>query len=106
MAAFAVVAALAIPGYTLAHEGHKVMGTVTRLHENHLEVKATDGKTWTISLNEKTKILRGKTKAKVDDIKPGERLVVTAMETKGKAGKAMMVATEVRLGAPNATASK
>ena len=82
VAAFAVVAALAIPGYTLAHEGHKVMGTVIRLHENHLEVKATEGKTWTISLNEKGKILRGKTKAKVDDIKPGERLVVTAVETK------------------------
>jgi hypothetical protein len=104
----ALVAALAIPRYVLAHEGHahKVMGTVTTLHENHLEVKATDGKTSTITLNEKTKILRGKAKVKGDDIKPGERVVVTATETKGKDGKTTMIATEVRVGAANTTASK
>jgi hypothetical protein len=104
----AFVVALAIPRYVLAHQGHahKVMGTVSTLHENHLEVKATDGKTSTITVNEKTKILRGKAKAKLDDIKPGERVVVTAMETKGKDGKATMIATEVRLGDANTTTSK
>jgi len=101
----AVVAALAIP---LAHEGHvhKVMGTVSTLHENHLEVKATDGKTSTITLNEKTKILRGKAKVKVKDIQPGERVVVTATETKGKDGKTTMIATEVRMGAAKTTPSR
>ena len=81
----ALLAALAIPGYAIAHEGHvhKVMGTVTALHENHLEVKATDGKTSTITLNEKTRILRGKAKVKVEAVKPGERVAVTATETKG-----------------------
>jgi hypothetical protein len=108
MLGLAIVAALAIPGYTLAHEGHahKVMGTVTALHENHLEVKATDGKTSMITLNEKTKILREKTKVGVDQIKPGERVVVTATQTKDKDGKVTMVATEVRLGAANAPASR
>lgn len=104
----ALVAALAIPAYARAHEGHahKVMGTVTTLHENHLEVKATDGKTSMITLNEKTKILRGNVKVKVEELKPGERVVVTATETKGKDGKATLVATEIRLGSANATASK
>jgi hypothetical protein len=103
----ALVVALAIPGYALAHDGpHKVMGTVTALHENHLEVKATDGKTSTITLSETTKVLRGKAIVKADDIKPGERVVVTAMEIKGKDGKMTMVATEVRLGAATASASK
>lgn len=104
----ALVAALAIPAYVRAHEGHahKVMGTVATLHENHLEVKATDGKSSTITLNEKTKILRGKAKITLDNIKPGERVVVTATETKGKDGKATMVATEVRLGDTNTAASK
>lgn len=104
----ALVAALAIPGYTFAHEGHvhKVMGTVTTLHENHLEVKATDGKTATVVLNEKTKLLRGKTKVKVEELKPGERVVITATETKGNDGKASLVATEVRVGAATATVSK
>ena len=104
----ALAAALAIPGYGLAHEGHvhKVMGTVTALRENHLEVTATDGKTSTLTLNDKTRILRGRAKAKADDIKAGERVVVTATETKGKDGKATLVATEVRLSAANAPASK
>jgi Cu/Ag efflux protein CusF len=103
----ALVAALAIPGYALAHEGHahKVMGAVTTLHENHLEVKTTDGKTSTITLNEKTRILRGKAKATVGEIKPGERVVVSAAQLKGKDGKVTMVATEVRLSAVPATAS-
>ena len=101
-----VAAVLAIPRYARAHEGHvhKVMGTVSMRHENHLEVKATDGKTSTITLNEKTKILRGKAKVKADDIKVGERVVVSATETKGRDGKPVLVATEVRLGASSTTA--
>ncbi len=92
-------AALAISAYVHAHEGHphKVMGTVATRHDSHVEIKATDGKTVTITLNEKTKILRGTTKATADDIKPGERVVVTATETKGKDGKTMMIASELRL---------
>ena len=95
----ALAFALTVPVYVRAHEGHahKVMGSVTTLHENHVQVKATDGKSSTITLNEKTKILRGKVKAKAEDIKTGERVVVTATQTKGKDGKTTMIATEVRL---------
>jgi hypothetical protein len=56
-------------------------------------------------LNEKTKILRGKMKAKAEELKPGERVVVTATETKSKDGRLMMLATEIRLAA-NTTASR
>ena len=109
--AMALGAVLAIPVYVRAHEGHghKVMGTVATRHENHLEVRAIDGKAsmiTLITLSEKTKILRGKDKVTRDDIKPGERVVVTATETKDKDGKATMIATEVRLGAANAPAVK
>jgi hypothetical protein len=55
-------------------------------------------------LNEKRKILRGKTKATADDIKPGQRVVVTATETRGKDGQALMIASEMRL--PEAVAAK
>lgn len=104
----ALVAALAIPRYALAHVGHvhRVMGTVAMRHENHVDVKGTDGKTSTITLNEKTKILRGKAKVNADEIKPGERVVVRATEAKGKDGKTMLVATEIRLGTANPAASK
>jgi hypothetical protein len=99
IAAAVLAASLFVPRYVRAHEGHvhKVMGTVATRHENHLEVKATDGKTSTITLNEKTKILRGTTKVKIDDIRDGERIVVSATETKGKDGKTTLVATQVTL---------
>ena len=102
-----LVAALAIPTYVGAHEGHvhKIMGTVSMRRDNHLEVKATDGKTSTITLNEKTKILQGKAKVTADDIKTGERVVVTATQTKAHDGQPVFVASEVRLGSAGAAAT-
>jgi hypothetical protein len=94
--------ALLAPAAT-AHEGHehKVMGTVATIHESHLEVKAVkDGKTSTMTLNEKTKILRGTSPATRDEIKTGDRVVVTYVEEKDDRGKAILVAREVRLGTP------
>jgi len=97
--ALALVAALVAAPYAIAHEGHahKMMGTVATVNDHRLEVKAADGKTATVTLNETTKILRGKTPATLQDIKAGERVVVTAMEKKGPDGKAEMIACEVRL---------
>src|SRR5687767_14588707 len=99
IAAALMAAGFLIPRYVRAHEGHvhKVMGTVATRHENHLEVKATNGKTSTITLNEKTTILRGTVKVKMADIMNGERIVVAATETKGKDGKTTLVATQVTL---------
>jgi hypothetical protein len=96
IAAALVAAALFIPRYVRAHEGHvhKMMGTVATRHENHLQVKAADGKTSTIVVNEKTKILRGTAKVTIDAIKTGERIVVSATETKGADGKTTLVATQ------------
>ena len=98
-AAGALVAALVMPGYLRAHEGHahKVMGTVEATHENRLVVKATGGKSTTLTLNDRTKILRGKSTVGAGDIKLGERVVVTATQTKGKDGKTTMVASQIRL---------
>jgi hypothetical protein len=98
----ALVAALAVPAYARAHEGHahKVMGTITMRHDNHLEVRTKDGKTVTITLNEKTSIVRGKQKADLEALKPGERVVVDVGN-----GKAPMTARAVKLGAAD-TAKK
>jgi hypothetical protein len=91
--------ALAPAARVLAHPGHehKVMGIVAAVHQNHIEVKATDGKTSTITMNEKTRVIRGDAKVNADTITVGERVVVTAIETKDKDGKALMIASEVRL---------
>jgi hypothetical protein len=92
----------------LAHEGHehKIMGIVSMVHENHLELKATDGKTSLITMDEKTRVVRGSAKVKADAIKAGDRVVVTAVQTKDKDGKAVMVAKEVRLAALTPAALK
>jgi hypothetical protein len=104
-----VIALMGAPvAISLAHEGHehKIMGTVSMRHEFHLEVKATDGKTTVLTLTEKTKVKRGDTTATLDSIKQGERVVVTAVETKGADGKTAMVVTEVRLAASAAVVKK
>jgi hypothetical protein len=89
-----VAAAFAVDA--VAHEGHdhKVMGTVSVIHEHHLEVKAKDGKTTTFVLNADTKVLRDKTPIKAADIKVGDRVVVTAAQAKEG-----LVAKEIRVGA-------
>ena len=91
-----------------AHEGHahKVMGTVSAIHENHLEVKATDGKTATMTITEKTKVVRGKTAMKPSDIRTGDRVVVTATETKGKDGKTSLVVNQIQLGTATGPSAK
>ena len=91
--------ALTPAAHVLAHPGHEhtIMGTVSVVHQNHIEVKATDGKLSMFTMNEKTRVLRGNAKVSADAIKVGERVVVMAIETKDKDGKALLVANEVRL---------
>ena len=99
IAAFAVAV---VTSPALAHEGHahKVMGTVTTVHENHLEVKDVKGVVTTHTLDAKTKVRRDKTVLKMADIKAGDRVVVTYIESKDKAtGKKIVTVTEVQLGA-------
>ena len=99
--AAALAALLFAPVSIAAHEGHahKVMGTVSAIHENHLEVKDAKGKTLSVALDAKTKIRRAKAVAKLDDLKVGDRVVVTMIESKDKAGKAVVTVTEVQIGA-------
>jgi hypothetical protein len=86
-----------------AHEGHghKIMGTVSALHEKHLVVRTKNGKTETILLTEATKILRGKTRLRIADVKTGDRVVVNV-----GAGRPPLTATEVLVGAASAPAGK
>ena len=101
VAAAFLAATLLVAGRVRAHEGHahKVMGTLATRLENRLQVKQTNGKLADITLNEKTKIVRAGKKSTFADIGNGERLVVTAVETKTKDGKTILVATQINLAA-------
>jgi len=91
----------------LAHPGHmhKVMGTVTVIDGNRVEVADAAGKITTHMLDAKTKIRKGTTVLKAADIKVGDRVVISSTESKDKAGKAVMTVTEVQVGSATAPAS-
>ena len=83
--------------------GHKVMGTVSSIQGNHVEVKDAAGKVTMHMLDAKTKIRRGRTVLTAADIKVGDRVVLSITEQKGADGKAVATVTEVQVGAAPAT---
>lgn len=93
-----MVSALTVAGLA-AHKGHthKIMGTILMVHENHLEIATKDGKKATVTLNAKTRILKGKGKATLADLKVGVRVVVEAE------GEKEMTAKTVQAGASTTT---
>ena len=98
---FATALALAMlaPGSgarLLAHEGHehKVMGTVTMAAADHVMLKDKDGKDVTVKVTKDTKI-KAKPAVKVEDIKVGSRVVITAVEEKDTS----MTAKSIEVGA-------
>lgn len=96
----AVFAALAVfPLQVLAHEGHdhKVLGTVTMAATDHVMVKDTNSNDVTVYLTRETKILKDKKPMKVEDIRTGLRVVITATTVKEN-NVEKMVATVVELG--------
>ena len=94
----AMVAVFTLQG--LAHEGHdhKVLGTVTMAAPDHVMLKDKDDKDVTVYINRDTKVLRDKKPAKVDDIRSGIRVVITARTVKEN-GIDKMVARQIELGA-------
>ena len=94
-----VMLALTIVGLfaavALAHGGlEHLMGTVTHVGEHSISLTTKDGRSVEVTVQAKTKYLRGTELAKLGEIKVGDRVVVH-VEKKGNA----LVAHEVRLGA-------
>jgi hypothetical protein len=96
-----VLLALPIAGWAHGGHTHKVIGTVTSVQDNHVEVKTTDGKTVMVMLGEKTTITRGKTKLDRTALMPGERVSIDATQEKD-----MMMARSVKLGTTKTAATK
>ena len=103
---FATILALAVLTLgsglrVLAHEGHehKVMGTVTMAAADHVMLEDTDGKDVMVKVNKDTKV-KTKPVMKVEEIKIGTRIVVTAVEEKDKS----LAAKSIEVGAAPAAA--
>jgi hypothetical protein len=97
-----LVVALAIPTYVSAHEGHdhKIMGTVTMAAADHLMLKDKDAKDVTVKVTKDTKV-KSKPAVKVEEIKAGTRVVITATQEKDKS----FTAKSIEVGAAS-TATK
>jgi hypothetical protein len=93
--AFAILA-LGSSARLVAHEGHehKVMGTVTMAAADHVMLTDKDGKDVTIKVTKDTKV-KAKPMIKVEDLKAGTRVVITAVEQKDKS----MTAKTIEVGA-------
>lgn len=85
-----------------AHEGHdhKIMGTITMAAADHVMLKDKDGKDVTVHVTKDTKV-KSKPALKVEEIKTGTRVVITATQEKDKSFKAKMI--EVGVAAAAAT---
>jgi len=80
----ALALVLATPAIGLAHKGHdhKLMGTVTMVAPDHVMMKTIDGKQITVTVNAKTKVLKGKTAVKLTDVTEGTRVVMVVASDK------------------------
>jgi hypothetical protein len=98
-----LIALLVLPSSGWAHEGHthKILGTVSSVQGNHVEVKTTDGKTVMVMLDDKTTITRGKAKVDATALKAGERVSIEANQEKN-----MMMAESIKLGTAASTTAK
>ena len=92
----ALVLSFTVSHTVLAHEGHthKVMGTVSAINGQHVDVKQADGKTVTVMLDKGTTVTRGKEKLDASALKVGEKISVDAMQEKD-----MMMAHAIKLAA-------
>ena len=92
MVATLAVLTLGISTRLFAHEGHdhKVMGTVTTAAADRVVLKDTTGKDVTVQITKDTKV-KAKQAMTVEEIKPGTRVVVTALMEKDKSLKAKLI---------------
>ncbi len=93
----AAMLALMLVPLASAHAGHdhKIMGTVSAITDARLDVKTTTGKMTSITLTDKTQVIRGTMAMTIGDVKVGDRVVVMASAE----GKGSLTAKQVRLGA-------
>jgi hypothetical protein len=78
-----------------ADEGHThtTLGTIDQVEEDRLDVEDTDGKVVSFTLNDQTKVRRGKKAAGIDALKKGERVAVESEEKDSR-----LFAVSVRVG--------
>lgn len=101
--AIALIVVLAVAftaSVAVAHEGHdhKIMGTVTMAAADHIMLKDKDAKDVTVKVTKDTKV-KANPALKVEEIKAGTRVVITATQAKDKSLTAKTIEVGVAPGA-------
>lgn len=101
MLASLVAVALVLPAAAWAHEGHahKILGTISAIQANRVELKTPEGKTVSVVVNAKTTYARGKQKVDVTALKVGERIVAEVASEKDMIATAVTMAAAVPVAA-------
>ena len=59
-----------------AHDDYRVIGIVTKVQVSKLDVKAKDGRNYSIKMNKETLVKRDKKKVTASEVKAGQSVVV------------------------------
>lgn len=62
----------------LAHNETRVVGVITKVQPNKLEVKRKDGRTFSMEIDKETSITRDQKKVDLSALKVGQNVIVTA----------------------------
>lgn len=79
MRALVILCLLAVVATASAHEKFKIVGSIVKVHATQLDVKAGDGATYEIDMNEATQVMRGLNKVTQADLHAGQQVVVDAL---------------------------
>ena len=62
-----------------AHDKIRITGTIVKVQAMQLDVKALDGATYEIDMNESTQVMRELKKVLQSELRPGLRVIVDAL---------------------------
>ena len=74
-----LVLTVAAPAGDQAHEKFKIVGVIVKVHATQLDVKAVDGATYEIDMNDSTQVMRDLKKVPQSELRAGQRVVVDAL---------------------------
>jgi hypothetical protein len=78
--AASLVTILLAPPALSAHENFRIVGAITKLTAEELDVRNLEGRSFTVDINERTVVKKDKDKAKykIDQLKVGQSVIVGA----------------------------
>lgn len=74
-----ILLAVAVVASLSAHEKFKIVGTIVKVQATQLDVKAVDGATYEIDMNEGTHVMQGLKKLPQSVLRPGLSVTVDAL---------------------------